>query len=378
MTAEVPAVVGYPPQGGPNWRYEPVKLRQVLEDHEVLVSMVSTGICHTDIFLSSVPDGAGAIEYPKVFGHEGAGYVEEIGQGVTNLKIGDPVLLSYDYCHTCDVCKSGRPAYCLDWGRRNVVGEPNVFQSQDGGKVGGKFFGQSSFAAKSIVQATSIVNVKDLVHSKEELKLLSPMGCGLMTGVGAVLNSAKAQPYDIILVTGIGAVGLGAIMAARMSGCKEIIAVDRVAGRLEIAKELGATQTLDTSQPNSNLVDDVQKLVNNQRITYVVETTGVPAVVLAAIRAMGKNGKLIQIGIPPPGVELKIDSFHELFNASKAIECHLLGEEAPKTLIPKMLSWWRAGDFPVEKLIKCYPASEALKAMYDMENGATIKPVLLW
>ncbi|KIW50505.1 hypothetical protein PV05_09309 [Exophiala xenobiotica] len=376
MTIEVPAVVAYPPQGAPNWRYEPVKLRMV-KDHEIQIRMVSTGICHSDIYESNIPDRADGIPYPWVFGHEGAGYVEAIGDGVTHVNPGDPVLLSYDYCQNCDICRSGQPAYCVEWRRRNRAGEKGIFETKDGRPAGGKYFGQSSFASTSIVQETSVINVNGLVHSEEELKLLAPLGCGLMTGVGAVLNSAKVQPYDIVMVTGIGAVGLGAIAAAKVLGCKEIIAVDRIAARLNVAKEFGATKVLDTSSPNTSLVEDVRKLVDDQRISVVIETTGVPAVVLSALKAMGWHSKLIQIGIPPPGAELNID-FLEFFAANKVIECHCLGDESPKTMIPKMLAWWRDGKLPVEKIVKFYPAKDALEAAHGMESGTVIKPVLIW
>ncbi|KIW95786.1 uncharacterized protein Z519_02850 [Cladophialophora bantiana CBS 173.52] len=376
MTIEVAAVVAYPPQGTPNWRYEPVKLRTV-KDHEIQIRMVSTGICHSDIYESNIPDRTAGIPYPWIFGHEGAGYVEAIGDGVTHVNIGDPVLLSYDYCHHCDICRSGQPAYCLEWRSRNRAGENGVFETKDGRDAGGKFFGQSSFASTSLVQKTSVINVKNLVHSDEELKLLAPLGCGLMTGVGAVLNSAKVQPYDIVMVTGIGAVGLGAIAAAKVLGCKEIVAVDRVAARLDVAKEFGATKVLNTCSPATSLVEDVRKLVNNQRISFVIETTGAPGVIVSALRAMGWHSKLIQIGIPPSGAELNID-FQEFFAANKVIQCHCLGDEAPKTLIPKMLAWWRDGKLPVEKIVKFYPAKDALKAAHEMESGKAIKPVLIW
>jgi len=377
MSTEVPAVVGYAPQGAPNWRYETVKIRREVKEHEVQVRLISTGICHTDVFLSCVPHGAAGIEYPKIFGHEGAGYVEAVGSAVTRAKVGDPVVLSYAYCQTCDICKDGHTAYCLSWQALNVPGEKDIFQSATGEDAGGKFFGQSSFASKSIVQETSVVNVKDLVHNDDELKLIAPLGCGIMTGAGAVLNSAKARPHDIVLVTGIGAVGLGAITAAKISGCREIIAVDRVASRLQIAKEFGATQILDTSAPNTSL-EDVPKLVNNQRISYVIETTGIPAIIVSAAKVMGKNGKLVQIGIPPPGAELTIPFFGDFYSMNKSIECHMLGDEEPKTLIPKILGWWRDGKFPLEKVVKFFPAKDVLQGLHGMESGSAIKPVLVW
>jgi Zn-dependent alcohol dehydrogenase len=336
--------------------------------------MVASGICHSDVFVSCIPEGVAGVEYPKVLGHEGAGIVEEIGPGVTTAEVGDPVLLSYTYCSNCDLCGISQHAYCLNWHGLNVVGDKTL-QTAGGENLQGKFFGQSSFSGQSIVSEGSVVNVKGTVNN-DELKFLAPLGCGLMTGSGAVINTAKARPFDIIVVTGIGAVGLGAIMAAKIAGVKEIIAVDRVGHRLEVAKELGATQILE-SKPDTNLTEELQKLAGGGRISFVFETTGVVSVIQGALKALGKRGKLIQIGVPAIDAELTIP-LYQLLSQNQALECIYLGETTGQEWVPKMIQWWREGKFPIEKLVKFYPIKDAQEALHGMESGVAIKPVLVW
>ncbi|KIX09620.1 uncharacterized protein Z518_00700 [Rhinocladiella mackenziei CBS 650.93] len=378
MATEYSAVVCYPPNPRPDWRVENVKITRSPKENELKVRMIASGICHTDVFVSSIPGGIIGTEYPKVLGHEGSGIVEEVGPGVTIAQVGDPVLLSYDYCKNCDLCKNEQQPYCLNFHPLNVMGDKNAFETSQGEAAEGKFFGQSSFAGMSIVSATSVVNVKDLVKSHEELKLLAPLGCGLMTGSGTVINAARAGPGDIVVVTGVGAVGSGAIMAAKISGCKEIVAVDRVASRLEIAKEVGATKVLDTSQPeNMDLAEDLKKLVDNQRISIVVDTTGVIPVIQGCAQALGKRGKLLQIGVPKRGSELTL-ALTDFFGMSKTYECNFLGDTTGQIWVPKMLQWWREGKFPIEKIVKYFPIRDALQAYHGMDSGAAIKPILVW
>lgn len=337
--------------------------------------MVATGLCHTDIFLSSLP--ANFTSYPKIVGHEGAGIVEEIGAGVQVASVGDPVLLSFNYCEECELCKGGQESYCLKWSTLNVLGEKGIVEAENGDQISGKFFGQSSFSAVSIVSEASVVNVKGKIKDHEELKLLAPLGCGLMTGSGAVMNAARAQPHDIVIVTGLGAVGLGAVMAAKIAGCKEIIAVDRVSSRLKIARELGATQVVDTSESGVSLADEARKLVNNQRISYAIETTGNVSVIKDAVQALGHRGKLIQIGIPRPGSDLTLP-LSDFYRANKVYESHVLGDTCGQVMVPQMLQWYRDGNFPIEKIVQFIPVQNVMDAFHGMEGGTIIKPVLIW
>ncbi|OCT52761.1 Aryl-alcohol dehydrogenase [Cladophialophora carrionii] len=381
MATETQALVSYPVDTTtlkPDWRFGTVKLLRSPKEHELKIRMVATGICHSDIVVASIPNQPErGLTFPKVLGHEGAGIVEEVGPGVTAAQVGDPVLLSYSYCGDCDLCKVDQQPYCLSWMVLNIVGEKGHFETQAGEDTPGKFFGQSSFAGASIVGEKSVVNLKGLVSSEDELKLLAPMGCGLMTGSGAVINGAAVKAHDIVLVTGLGAVGMGAIMAAKIAGCREIIALDRVAHRLETAKELGATKVLDTTTVPADFAEEIQKLVGGQRISVVVETTAAVPVINESLKALGKHGKFIQLGAPGYGTEVTLP-LQQFFNENKSFECHCLGNTTGQAWIPVMIKWWREGKFPIEKIVKYFQAKEAVQAIHEMENGSTIKPVLVW
>ncbi|ETI24741.1 hypothetical protein G647_04111 [Cladophialophora carrionii CBS 160.54] len=381
MATETQALVSYPVDTTtrkPDWRFGTVKLLRSPKEHELKIRMVATGICHSDIVVASIPNQPErGLTFPKVLGHEGAGFVEEVGPGVTAAQVGDPVLLSYSYCSDCDLCKVDQQPYCLNWMVLNIVGEKGHFETQAGEDTPGKFFGQSSFAGATIVGEKTVVNLKGLVSSEDELKLLAPMGCGLMTGSGAVINGAGVKAHDIVLVTGLGAVGMGAIMAAKIAGCREIIALDRVAHRLETAKELGATKVLDTTTVRADFAEEIQKLVGGQRISVVVETTAALPVINESLKVLGKHGKFIQLGAPGYGTEVNLP-LQQFFSENKSFECQYLGNTTGQAWVPVMIKWWREGKFPVEKIVKYFPAKEAVQAIHEMENGGTIKPVLVW
>jgi Zn-dependent alcohol dehydrogenase len=381
MALTAPAVVAYSPSPKLNFRYEEVRIPRPVKENELLIKMVATGICHTDIYVGSLPHGTMGLSYPCILGHEGAGYVEEVGAGVTAAKVGDPVILSYGYCGSCELCSTGRPSYCVDFIPINILGrDGDVFESTDGAtQITGKFFGQSSFSSLSIANETSIVNVKGLVKDSEELKLLSPFGCGLQTGAGAVINSGEARPNDVIVVTGLGGVGLGAIMAANVVGCKSIIAVDKIQSRLDLAQSLGATHVLNTSGlAEGDFQSAITTLVDNTRISLAIETTGVPWISMAAMTCLGKRGKFIQIGVPIDQNFNITFPMADLFGNQKILEGNIMGSSRSREFIPKMIGWYRDGKFPVEKLVKFYDAKDVANALHGMEDGSVIKPVLVW
>ena len=344
--------------------------------------MVATGICHTDVWGSSLPEPvaqAMGMSYPSILGHEGAGYVESVGSDVTVAKPGDAVLLSYDYCGDCEECKQvpGKGTYCDEFGLRNTTGIPKKFKLEDGQHAAGKWFGQSSFAQYSLVEEKSVVNVTGQVK-EEEMKVLAPLGCGLMTGSGAIVNVCKVKEGDAVLVTGIGAVGLGAIMAAKIQGCKTIVALDRVKPRLEIAKELGATHVVDTTGAKlEDVAAKIKEVIGDVQLKYCIETTGVPTIVEQVMQALGRKGKIISIGIPPLDGEVKF-KFMDIAFQGKTYQWNILGDSISREALPMMIKWWREGKFPVEKLCKFFKATEVEAALKGMEDGSAIKPVLVW
>lgn len=385
MDTSFPAIVAYEPTAPhtPNWRYETIKLARSLKSHELLVRMVATGICHTDIHYGTetpAADGSKGVRYPWIMGHEGVGIIQEVGSDVIEHRVGDPVILSYDFCGECVMCMTGRPSYCDEGEMRTVLGaESNCYITDAGENIRGKFFGQSSFASFSVVNPASVVSLRGLVDAENEdgMKVLAPLGCGLQTGAGAVMNSGATSDTDIVVVTGLGGVGLGAIMGAKIAGVESIIAVDRVKSRLDMAKELGATHVLDTNDLQGDISKSIQNVVNNRRISLAIETTGVPSVMNSAMLSLGTKGKHIQIAPPPPDFQLAIPPF-DLFRKSKVIEGSIQGSAIAREFVPRMLQWHQEGRFPIEKFVTFSPAKDFDEALQGMKDGTVIKPVLVW
>ncbi|KAH9844593.1 Alcohol dehydrogenase GroES-like domain, partial [Teratosphaeria destructans] len=223
MSGSAKAIVCHDTHANGGWKMEEVSVRSPGEG-ELLVEMLATGVCHTDALVGDIPGGAAPIAfYPRVVGHEGSGYVKEVGPGVTVAKPGDPVLLSFAFCDTCDVCTAGHRSHCVNFNEQNFGGPDKIFglASKSGEpEIGGAFFGQSSFAALSIVKECSVVNARDLVRNKQELALFSPLGCGIQTGSGTVINAASTTPADVVLILGLGGVGLSAVMGAKVAGAR--------------------------------------------------------------------------------------------------------------------------------------------------------------
>lgn len=316
--------------------------------------------------------------YPRVVGHEGSGYVKEVGSKVTVAKPGDPVLLSFDSCRCCAMCEAGLPSYCVDFNTLNFRGE-EIFEA-DGEKIFGRFFGQSSFASLSVVSERSVVNAKDLIKDDNELKLFAPLGCGIQTGSGTVINVAKAGPDDSLAIIGLGGVGLSAIMAAKLKGVKTIIGIDRVPERITLAKELGATHGVDTSSMGdlSELVPKIQAYTPHRLgPTITIDTTGLPALAQTGINFTAPRGRIIQVGTGGTN-EVKIP-MQAFMCAGKTYMGAIEGDAVPSKYLPEMIQWYREGKFPLEKLVKFYKAEDFKKGLDDMHKGVdAVKPVIVW
>lgn len=236
---------------------------------EVMVRVHACGICHTDL---AVKLGHIPVPMPKVLGHEGAGVIEEVGPGVTSFRPGDDVLMSFGSCGECSNCRDGALGYCDQFRAINLFGNrPGGSALRRGGsELGGHFFAQSAFATHAIATTRNIVKV----DADLPLELLAPLGCGIQTGMGSVMNVLRPQAGTSIAVFGVGAVGLSAIIAARIVGCSTIVAVDVVSERLRMARELGATHAV-----SGRADDPVAEIVELTRggANFSLETTGVPA-----------------------------------------------------------------------------------------------------
>ena len=340
-----------------------------LRPDEVRVRVAAAGICHTDL---GVAGGHLPFPLPGVLGHEGAGTVEEVGSAVTKVAPGDQVLLSYTSCGHCQNCRNGHPAYCDTWLPSNLIGGERTDGtspiSRDGIQLGGHFFGQSSFANHAIVDERSLVKVS----ADAPLDLLAPLGCGVMTGAGAVWNVLTPRPGATLLVTGAGAVGLSAVMAAKLTPATRIIVVDRVPQRLTLATELGATDTIDTT--HQDLGEAVAKLTSGRGVDGVVETTGNAGVLGTAISSLASRGTAVIVGAPAFGTQVPVDVNFML--SGRRVVGLTMGDAETESLIPTLVELVTSGRMPIDRLITHYAFGEIQQAVEDVLAGVTIKPVL--
>lgn len=350
---------------------EQLELDDIRED-EVRVRMVATGICHTDAI---VRDGVYPTPLPAVLGHEGAGVVEEVGKAVTTVRPGDHVVLSAAYCTHCKECKAGRMAYCenlfaQDFGGHRTDGSTSLTDAQ-GTAISSHFFGQSSFGTYANVVESSVIPVPDDVP----LEVLAPLGCGMQTGAGSVLNELRPPAGSSFAVTGAGAVGLAAVMAARVAGCTTIIAVDLHDSRLELAEELGATHTVNSRR--SDLTEALMEATGGRGVDYVLDTTAIPQVLTGAAGALAIRGTLALVGAGKPGTTAPFEIGLSLVKGW-TFQTIVQGSSVPQVFIPRLVELYSQGRFPIDKLVRHYKHDDINTAFEDSESGATVKPVVVY
>ena len=356
---KIKAAVVYKP--GDPYIVEEVDLAEPKE-HEVLVKVTASGVCHTDYMLAS---GQMTPIHPVVLGHEGCGVVVRAGEGVTDFAPGDRVAMSFSYCGTCHSCLTGRHYECEDtfkfnFGGRSYDGTTRLMK--DGVELS-NFFNQASFATYSVTHRNNLVHVPDDM----DLKLTGPLGCGIQTGAGSVLNALKPEPGSSIAVVGCGGVGMSALMAAKICGCFPIIAVDTVDSRLELAMELGATHTVNAKKVDS--VTAVKDITGGYGADYSVNASGTGATARAALECLSVFGALAVIG---GGGECTYD-----YIGTRTIMGITEGRSLPWIFIPQLMEYHKRGLFPFDKLIKFYDFEDINTAMSDSLSGLTIKPVLV-
>ncbi|GAA1705875.1 NAD(P)-dependent alcohol dehydrogenase [Microbacterium sediminicola] len=332
---------------------------------EILVDLVSVGFCHTDV----VARGMAAYVLPAILGHEGAGTVAAVGSDVDRVAVGDAVVLSFASCGACDQCLSGTPSYCalftpLNMSARNLDGTVSATDA-DGNEIANRWFGQSSFATRAIVDQNSAVRVAPDV----DLTKVGPLGCGIQTGAGTVLRAMDLQPGQSIVVFGAGAVGLAAVLGAKLAGAADIVAVDLHQSRLDLALELGATRVVLGS--DRRLVEKITD--DGPGLDFALDTTGVSSVMEAAIDSVGPGGAVMLVAASEAGLSL-----HPTQLTGKTISYVLEGAADPQEFIPYLVEKWQAGEFPFDRLIRTYPFDQIDKAEADSHSGDAIKPVLLF
>lgn len=336
---------------------------------EVVIRVVAAGMCHTDLIIR---DQYYPTPLPVVLGHEGSGVVEAVGDAVKAFEPGDHVVMSFMSCGTCHPCEGGHPFHCADFFALNFGGsrkDGSTAVTEDGGtQIHDHFFGQSSFSTHAIAHERNLVKVgKDA-----PLDLLGPLGCGIQTGAGAVLNSLDVGAGQSFASFGSGAVGLSAVMAARIAGATTIIAVDVQPHRLELAMELGATHTVNSQE--SDAVETIREITGGGA-DFTLETSGRPEVLRQAIDALAAMGTCGIVGAPKLGVEGKFD-VNDVMIPGKRIIGIVEGSSVPQIFIPRLVELQRQGRFPFEKLVTYYDFDQINQAVEDTESGRTIKPIL--
>lgn len=342
-------------------------------DREIRVRLVATGVCHTDISVMKRPF---PVDQPMVLGHEGAGVVESVGQAVTKVRVGDRVVLSFNFCGECPSCQQHAPSYCRYFFGTNFLGQrrdgSTALSRPNGQPVRHHFFGQSSFATHCLCTEQNVVKVPDSVPDAL-FELLGPLGCGIQTGAGAVIHVLKPQMGESVVVFGTGAVGMAGLMAARAVGAATVIAVDRVPERLALATELGATHTV-LADGQTDVVARIREITGGGAHCSL-DTTAVSAVLRQAIDCLGPLGRCGFVGGAPVGATLEVDVRDMMLNG-KTLRGIVEGDSNADTFIPDLIRMQAQGRFPFEKLMKIYPFESINEAIADSLSGKTVKPVL--
>ena len=350
---------------------EPVTLDEPRAD-EVLVRIHACGICHTDM---AVRDGQLPTPLPAVLGHEGAGVVEKVGAHITHVKPGDRVIMSFNSCGHCPNCDIDKPTYCYNFVPENWLGtrpDGSHTTHQNDHGVNANFFGQSSFATHAIAHARNVVKVPQSA-ADVPFSTLAPLGCGMMTGAGAVLRAMEVRTGMPIAIFGTGAVGLAAVMAAKIAGANPIIAVDVHDNRLALARELGATHTINGKTQNA--AEEIRSICPTG-LGYAFDTTGLKAIIEQAFDLIAPLGIVAMVGASSPTDNLVLNEAR-FMGGGKRVMGVLGGDSDLVTFLPELIEHHLAGRFPHDRLIKTFRFDEINEAFHAGESGAVVKPVLM-
>jgi len=354
---------------------KPVVVEEVTVDSpkrgEATVRLGACGVCHSDL---SAITGTIALPLPLVLGHEGAGVVEEVGEGVAGLAPGDHVIFSFVYmCGRCRFCISGRPVLCVEQGRALTTPLEGTTRVHDrDGKPVNIFSGCGAMAHYATVSAENLIRI----DPKIPLECAALVGCGVTTGVGAVFNTAKVAPGSSVAVFGCGGVGLSVIQGARIAGATQIIAIDTLEAKLAMAKAFGATDTLP-ARPDADVAKALKKLTNGGP-DYAFECVGSGELAASAYRAIRRGGVAVVVGVAKPSDNTSIRSMTLVFE-EKTLTGSYFGSCVPRVDFPRMLALYLKGELKLEELItRRYRIGEAPQAFADLESGRNARGVIVF
>jgi aryl-alcohol dehydrogenase len=340
-----------------------------LQPTDVLVRIVAVGVCHTDI---ASRDGQIPAPFPAVFGHEGAGVVEQVGDRVGKVRPGDHVVLAPDSDGTCESCASGAPTYCERFQDLNFQGGTDgpTAGLADGRRAAIKYFGQSSFAHYAVAGERGVVKVRrDL-----PLKRLGPLGCSIQTGAGTVMNGLRPPAGSSIAILGTGPVGMAALLGAVVSGCATIVAVDRHQGRLELARQLGATHTVDTTSVPD--VGGAIRAIVGRGVAAMVDAAGAAPLIGSAISGLARRGTLGLVAAAPAFDAALGVPWTNLLLQGQSVRGFVEGDSIPDVFSPRLCDLHAQGRLPFDRFVTFYPFQDINRAVEDQRTGRAIKPIL--
>ncbi|GIX49056.1 MAG: S-(hydroxymethyl)glutathione dehydrogenase [Candidatus Tectimicrobiota bacterium] len=338
---------------------------------EVQVRMYAGGVCHSDLH---VMKGDLYMPTPVILGHEGSGIVEQVGEGVTSVQPGDHVIPIWRVsCGACEYCTGGRPALCDVGTQVRVTGlmPDGTTRFRINGTPVRHFAGVSTFSQLSTMPEAAVLKIpQDFPLDKAAL-----LGCGVITGVGAVVNAAKVRMGSSVAVFGCGGIGLNAIQGARIVGALTIIGVDVVDRKLEYARKLGATHTINAAQQDP--VEAIKELTGGKGVDYAFEAIGLPKTIEQAYAATRKMGLCVVIGVTRADVRVGINA-NEMVYAEKTLMGSLYGSSRPKIDLLKLIDMYRSGKLLLDELLtRTYPLEQINEAYAALERGEVARSLVL-
>ena len=337
---------------------------------EVLVKVAAAGICHSDL---SIINGDRPRGTPIVLGHEAAGVVQQVGEGVTDLEVGDHVVLLFvPSCGHCLPCAEGHPVQCEPAGAANMAGTllNGARRLSENGQPINHFVGLAAFAEHTVVARQAVQKIDKRIP----LEIAALFGCAVMTGVGTVVNAAGVQPGQSVAVVGMGGVGLSGVMGAVAAGATQVVAVDIADDKLAVARQMGATHTVNAKDPDA--VEQIRRITNGG-VHHALEMVGAVAGLELAFKVTRKGGTTVTVGLPRVSDQMFSVSGPQLVAEERTLKGSYMGSCIPRRDVPRYMALYDAGRLPVEKLITGYVTLDDINEGFDrLARGEAIRQII--